>query len=1238
MILAQYTHMIRIMKALQPFSLLIVALLLLGTAFVWDIQDHTPRNLAHFAHLIEDHLKTEAEELRVIMEDDDFVLSLLAPEYDDATWGAFQQLHDRSYDLFVTQGDSMIFWSSNQVQPQLHSAQAQESAVSVMLYQSRYLQLQRPIDINGTPHLVIGLVPIYRAYDLNNQHLENRFALDKHIPTHIKINDLGMGQPVRAPSGSLLFYLSADAAVTSDAAELLLTLLYGLGIIFISAFINRIAIHIGRSRKPIWGLLTLIGLILALRTVVNACLPYTLFAYHPWFSVPDQSVIIISGTLLQLIDSLLLLWLVTYLYREIRLPIPQPNGSELKSKLMAISYYSIPYAALLLLNESIYRLIKPTRTALDLDNIFEFSLHTFLGISIISVLALVMLLLTHKILIRLHSEPFKNSNKTLIAGLFIGVVFILNLLGITPFLHLLLSLFLIAYLALYESYISDQRASYQWIGGFLFTHAFIVTTLIAYHNFQNERLERLAFAQLLSAERDITFERNFEHIQSRLSTELNAAHLKNPLIPRNTNEAAIQDIHAATKHIKQHYDVEIAFFDRDGQGLRGEKRAYESLAQLYQQSDSTLNPYLRFYSGSSSHSYIARISLSDSPKQVNTYIFLQYHPKGVQNISTYPALLIDRSLARMPGLQYQYAEYMGGQLVRAEGKSYASELAFDVPETPKKFLIQLDDRRSHLVYRSSPERVIVVSKQKYPTFQFVSLFSYIFLFMGLTAILMAFLSKFHHLMPRQFIWSLTPRPSLHNSIQISILLIIIITFVTIGAVTFYYFTKDSEEYHKGRLDRKTTGVISSAQYWIQENSHDSAYQIDIAALASIHRVDINLFDTTGQLIKSSQPLVFDKGLLAAHMNPLALRRMQQNKLSEEVVSEQIGKLQFRTAYLNVRNAQGRTLAYIGMPYYSERSDLNEDIADFTGVLLNIFVLLLIVAFIAAYVTAQSITHPLAVLKNKLQRLKLGQKNEPLQWARKDEIGVLIDEYNRTLTELEASAKRLAESEREGAWREMAKQVAHEIKNPLTPMKLSMQYLVRAYQSRPEAIGPMLERVSKTMIEQIDGLARIATEFSNFAKMPKAENEVINLNALVASAFDLFSENDDLDMALQLPIQDYDVFADKEQLIRVFNNIIKNAIQAIPEERKGEITITLDADAPSGMLRMAVKDNGTGIPADKQDQVFVPHFTTKNSGTGLGLAICKKIVEQAQGSIYFKTQAGIGTTFFIELPIHYQPQD
>jgi nitrogen fixation/metabolism regulation signal transduction histidine kinase len=267
----------------------------------------------------------------------------------------------------------------------------------------------------------------------------------------------------------------------------------------------------------------------------------------------------------------------------------------------------------------------------------------------------------------------------------------------------------------------------------------------------------------------------------------------------------------------------------------------------------------------------------------------------------------------------------------------------------------------------------------------------------------------------------------------------------------------------------------------------------------------------------------------------------------------------------------------------------------------------------------------------LKQIQIGGSNQRLEWNHQDELGGLIRNYNEMIQELDRSTRLLALTERETAWREMAKQVAHEIKNPLTPMKLITQHLQNSIQrAGQDEIQPLVTRVTQTLIEQIDNLSKIASEFSNFAKLPAPENEKLIMNEVVTSTHDLFRKREDMDIHLRVPIDEIYVFADKNHIIRVLTNLIKNAIQAIPLGRRGRIEIILFKNNERAVVK--VTDNGCGIPDSMKDKVFYPNFTTKNSGTGLGLAIVRDIIDSCNGNIYFHTAENKGTEFYIELPL------
>jgi len=298
--------------------------------------------------------------------------------------------------------------------------------------------------------------------------------------------------------------------------------------------------------------------------------------------------------------------------------------------------------------------------------------------------------------------------------------------------------------------------------------------------------------------------------------------------------------------------------------------------------------------------------------------------------------------------------------------------------------------------------------------------------------------------------------------------------------------------------------------------------------------------------------------------------------------------------------------------------------------LSIYAVLFILSVVIAIGLSNSITNPIDILGQKLKGLKLSRKNETLEWQNEDEIGALITIYNEMIIKLGDNARLMAKIERDSAWKEMAQQVAHEIKNPLTPLKLNIQYLESKVGSNPEMAPQLIAQLAPSLIEQIDNLSQIASEFSNFAQLPDARNEKLNLNDIVKKVHDFFRKREDMSFKLTLPINDVLVFADKNHMVRILNNVIKNAIQAIPEDRPGQIIITLYRQESNAVIK--VSDNGTGIPEEMREKVFSPNFTTKSSGTGLGLAIAINMLESFGGRIYFETIENEGSDFFIEIPL------
>jgi two-component system nitrogen regulation sensor histidine kinase NtrY len=358
--------------------------------------------------------------------------------------------------------------------------------------------------------------------------------------------------------------------------------------------------------------------------------------------------------------------------------------------------------------------------------------------------------------------------------------------------------------------------------------------------------------------------------------------------------------------------------------------------------------------------------------------------------------------------------------------------------------------------------------------------------------------------------------------------------------------------------------------------------------------------------------------------------LQSQKISGFIREEKLGDLTYISAYYTIFDNDLNVKGYLNLPYFTNRQDLFREISDYATTIINLFALVFAIAALVAYVIAHRITEPLNLIRLQMGLVKLGARNAPIEWNHNDEIGLLIAEYNKMINELEVSSNKLAEGERQGAWREMAKQVAHEIKNPLTPMKLSLQHLQYAIERKDPNLDDKYKKTTDLLIKQIDSLSKMAEEFSAFAKMPEARLEEVSLAVLIDETVQLFSKEQDFSIHYTPISNELKVQVDPHQMTRVFTNIFKNATQAIPDNTKGLLRVSGQVEKGNIVLRF--EDNGKGIPDALAPHIFSPNFSTKNSGMGLGLAMSKKIVEQFGGKISFQSEEGKGTTFYITLPL------
>jgi signal transduction histidine kinase len=627
-------------------------------------------------------------------------------------------------------------------------------------------------------------------------------------------------------------------------------------------------------------------------------------------------------------------------------------------------------------------------------------------------------------------------------------------------------------------------------------------------------------------------------------------------------------------------------------------------------------------------SYLAAIPYYQAEHEHRVYI--EMNSKIFSEELGYPELLLDKNYSSFTSSRFSFARYNGGELFAQGGDfPYRTSCSHYTGREQEFETITLDGY-DHSIYNVDEQNTVIVGSPTITAIDYLIFFSYIFAFNFLMAALgyMLITSRISPNMSRSF----------KNRIQNSMVGILFLTFVLICSGTIYFVFKQYRVEHRDNLRNTMRSVYIELIHKLEFEedlrnwSSDSYYNLDelLRKFSNVFYTDINLYTQEGYLLATSRAEIFDRQLLSYRMNRLVYENLSQGNASEYIHDEHIGEMKYISAYVPLMNSDNEFLAYLNLPYFTQSGALARDVTNLVVAVINVYMILMLLIILLSVLLADRITQPLRMIQNRIAQVSLSQKNEMIQYKRSDEIRGLVEEYNYMVQELERSAGLLAQSERESAWREMAKQIAHEIKNPLTPMKLNVQHLQRTITEGTDD-PEMVNRISATLIEQIDSLSAIAREFSDFAKMPQARHSRINLVPKLNSLQQLFESTDNarihIDMGGHKKVY---VMADKEQLMRVFINLVKNGLQSIPEGRDGAIRIELKKESP-GKVEVRVSDNGKGIPEEIRDKLFQPNFTTKSGGMGMGLAITHNIIRSMGGRIWYDTVLHEGTTFHVELP-------
>ncbi len=1174
---------------------------------------------------------------------------LAIKEYDSKL---LKQLTEKKYFLFIYDKDDvglyrLLFWNTQVVQPEAQVL-AQEDRSGFIQLGNGYYVWRKLQDNNLT---ALALIPVKWNYSITNEYLVNSFVTDNGLENDFALVEDANENPVKSKEGVFLFSLQRKSTAGVQGNNIVAAVFRMMAMVIFLMLVQILSGSI--AQKNFYkGLLFLIAHILAARALSYFfAVPVNLRQYElfdPQIYAADH-IFRSLGDLL--INAVLFLWLVLFIRHYM-----QEKAIVVKVKSNAVKFTVVLAGILILLASAftfgniIRSMVADSQISFDVINFFTLNVYSVVGFVVLGCLAIGFFLLS-QIVVYLLQPLFPKSIMSLILIVTIvglgflsfridrpGVIFELNVL-----------IWLLVYLLLLNTrklYFFASRIVSSSLIFWLFFFSISIAAIIMVENDKKEIEKRKHYAEVLSSKADPASERLMNTVLTDFRSEV-IAPLFSKLTGESTNKALKDSLlnRNFTGYLNK-YDTRIFSFDENEKPLYNvDSSTFTTLSTILRiQGKPTAVPDLFYYDVSyDKFNYISKKDIADSTGKLMGYLFILATPKKYRTDALYPELFLkgyNASIENSP--IYSFAVYNKLQMVTSH-----NDYAFPSHLLPKQlpadeFEQHTKDGYDELWYKAGPDKVVIIAKKESFIIESITLFSYLFctfLFVtGFFWLINSFIrSRLRWSSVRQY-WQM----SIRNQVHATIIFMSLLSFIVVGVATILFFIDRYYNNNRESLSRTIQVMQNEVRNSLTDLAvfddvvklYDLAYrdklEQTISKISEIHAVDINMYDLEGNLKVSSLPLPYNKGIVSNLMDPEAYYHLHSLKEIQFFKDEKIGSLEYLSNYVPVLDANGHQYAYLNIPYFTSETKLRQEISNFLVAIINLNAFIFLIAGVVALFITNRITRSFTFISNRMKQVNLGKINEAIKWKRKDEIGELVQEYNKMVAKLDNSAIALAKSEREGAWREMARQVAHEIKNPLTPMKLSLQYLQKAIDNNAGNVMDLTKSVARTLVEQIDHLSQIAGQFSQFANIGNPRNEVFDLNELLDVVTHLHGAEESLELNWQHSNGAVMINADKTHINRLFTNLIQNAMQAVPEGKTPRIDIAQKLE--NNKVQIVVKDNGNGIPEAMQPKIFTPNFTTKTSGTGLGLAMCKGIVEQSHGRIWFETTEGKGTNFFVELPL------
>ncbi|WP_070138097.1 sensor histidine kinase [Crocinitomix algicola] len=1144
----------------------------------------------------------------------------------DARFALAQKLEkETGFSFYSFNGDTLDLWSSNRIAVP-HPSDSYWEHNEIVLLQNGWYKLATYRD---EERLFVAAFLVKNEYYYENEDLVNEFSpeLAPNLSGDISFSEKGF--PVHNINGEHIFsIIPSDETEKNLTLELIVFSLYLVGfLILLQLLIN--AFQRLLITKPILLILFPLGIVL-LRYLWLTSEFTGLFSDFELFNPELFASSNLAPSLGDLIINISIFYfIVHFLLKRTRNWFATGN-LKLKLVVFVVPLFLSSFYIAFQINEIIHSLVYNSKIPFDLERLFDLNQYTFVSIALIGASFYAYFKLVQYIIIQLKASKFEWNKLAFMWVISSGVYIVTDQYYFDQsLLTSLWPIFLSGSLLWFHFTESDYKFAH--VISMLAFIAFYASYILQGYSADKEREIRKFQADKIAKDRDPLTEIDF----AELAKKMEADEFLAPYFIGNFDHSIFSETieERYFDRLKDKFQFKFFLFDSNEKLLYDPRnydlKSFERFEEIIKTSgiSTAASPDLYFINNYTDKlNYLSKIDIIHKDSLYG-HLFTEFRSTKFPDEIGLPSLLLDDRTANINHLKnYSIAKYVNNNLVTRRGDYNYPTSAFYWVNKVGTFTEK--GNYNHFVYLSEEGDYTVVSKESSTGIALFTSFSYLLIIFGVLLLIPLIYVQLQRKVNFNNI-------KLNVKIQAVLISLIFITLVAFAVGAGAYVADINLETNKDLLKEKIGAVkIEIEDRLKQEEEVDETeaeyLEFLLTKFSRVFVTDINIFDHKGDLLASSQPKIYSQGLVSKKMNTSAYRGIYLNNQSEYIHKERIGKLEYLSGYRPIYNDQGNFLAFLNVQYISRQQEMENQISGFLLAIINIMVFMLAFSTILSITVSNRLIRPLKYIQESIKNVQIGSGSQSIAYHRTDEIGDLVKEYNKKVDELQKNAEMLAKSERESAWREMAKQVAHEIKNPLTPMKLSIQHLSRSVQLANEESEEKLQRVTKSLIEQIDALTTIANEFSNFAKMPKPSETEVDLTEILQSTISVFAEYDQHQINLHIePKTPTLVWADKDLLLRVFNNLTKNAIQAIPVGEQGLISVTLTES--ENYYKIEVKDNGVGIKQTEKERIFVPYFTTKSKGTGLGLAMSKQIVESMQGKIWFESEINVGTSFFINFP-------